>query len=814
MSRRRLRNILIAGVVAAALFVAGSWTAGHLAAERLAARLNRQFGVQLHWKSAWFRFPLGLSLHQASITMPDINGGERELFSVDHFRVDLASFPRASQPLQIANVMFSEPTLRIVRQVNGVVLHPHPSARPVPKISRALAFVVHRAGVVGARIEYRNEASSLPAFYTVFPDLNIDTTQPPGQPVHFAITTPAGQQTKFDVAGDIDLSRELLTFDHFTLAGDLSTFKLALSGPFNLALHGSLALDDIRKSNWTGSLSVHDVSTALIGKLPARNISADITLASAHTSETYVTGVLHHADAETDGSALHITGGTVGAGPRGWAVVDVLGALVMNGQPAVESSDVSFFDRWKCHGRVDFTATANGPYRPPAGQDPFEAIGHEVLAYPRGAAFRPPGFPQSFEQIVGGSIALRAGIVSFDHLSAKYGDDTVLLDSGRLILDDPRRQIPLSALHRQIELTDISSAILFTHHPPAYPRYMAKIMSDLSPSGGFGITGTLILPHRQPGEAKAPPADYNLTVTSTGDAELTLFGGARVQSIEGSADLTPSLITIPRLQGVLFGGTAWAQGKITPNRSAHTTTFAGQITGSDLQLIQVAKATGMNPQTFAHLAGLGGVRATITDTISPGKPWYDALQGNGALEAYDGAFASLPVISDVAQHKNPQADSPANATVQAPLTVDEAAGLFTIANRRVTFEKIAISSPALGFEGTGSIGFDRSLDLNLVIAPLGDWRERAKQANIPLISDVAGDVLGAVQKVLNAAQGSLINSVHVGGTVNKPVVQDTPAPVLTKGVASLFGQMLQPHKEHGLLNAVQAGDEPPAPSTK
>jgi hypothetical protein len=815
MSRRRLRKILFVAVVLAAAYVAATRTAGHVAAQRLANRLHQQFGVELHWKSAWFHLPLGLSLHHVSITMPDINGREAELFAVDYFRVDLQSLPRASQPLQIASVMLSQPTLRIVRQVNGVVLHPHTSSKPAGKTSHFMPFAVHQARVSGARLEYRNDAWNLPAFYTVLPDLIIDSTQSPGQPLRFAITTPSGHSAIFDVAGDIDLPRQALTFDHFTLAGDLAAFRLALAGQFRLALHGTMALDDIRKSNWTGSLSFHDVSTDAIRELPVRHVNTDVALASAHSPDTFATGALQHADADTDGASLHLTGATFGVGPRGWAVVDVLGSLDMHGAALPLESPATpiagtFFDRWQCRGRVEFTATANGPYRLTPGQDPFEAIGHEVLAYPRSVSLRPPGFPQSFEQIVGGSVSLRAGIVSFDHIRSKYGEDTVLFDSGRLILEDPGRRIPLSALHRQIELTDISSAILFTHTPPKYPRYMEKVMTDLHPLGGFGITGTLILPHRQPGETKPLPADYNLTVTSTGDAQLTLFGKARLQSIEGSAHLTPSLITIPRVQGVLFGGTAWAEGKITPNRSAYTTTYAGQITASELQLVQVGTAVGMKPQSIARLAGLGGVRATVADTISPGKPWYDDLQGSGFLEAYDGAFASLPVISDIAQHKNPQTPSPAPASsVAAPLTVDEAAGLFTIANRRITFQKIAISSPIIGLEGTGSMGFDRSLDLTLVIAPLGDWREHAKQANIPLISDVAGDVLGAVQKVLNAAQGSLINAVHVGGTVNKPIVQDTPAPALTKGLASLFGQMLQPHQDHRLLNAVQGEQDPP-----
>jgi hypothetical protein len=95
----------------------------------------------------------------------------------------------------------------------------------------------------------------------------------------------------------------------------------------------------------------------------------------------------------------------------------------------------------------------------------------------------------------------------------------------------------------------------------------------------------------------------------------------------------------------------------------------------------------------------------------------------------------------------------------------------------------------------------------LVIAPLGDWRSRAKDANIPIVSNVAADVLGALQRVVNAAQKKLVNSVQVTGTLNKPTVTDNPAPALTDGLKRLFGQMLQPHQDHRLLDTMRTQGE-------
>ena len=97
--------------------------------------------------------------------------------------------------------------------------------------------------------------------------------------------------------------------------------------------------------------------------------------------------------------------------------------------------------------------------------------------------------------------------------------------------------------------------------------------------------------------------------------------------------------------------------------------------------------------------------------------------------------------------------------------IGDAAAVFHIANRSIDIPRAAVNAPLVGLQGQGTVGFDRSLNLTVIAAPLGDWRDQMRQAKIPII----GDVLGAVQQLLNSVQGVLLYQFRVTGTVDQPI---------------------------------------------
>jgi hypothetical protein len=114
----------------------------------------------------------------------------------------------------------------------------------------------------------------------------------------------------------------------------------------------------------------------------------------------------------------------------------------------------------------------------------------------------------------------------------------------------------------------------------------------------------------------------------------------------------------------------------------------------------------------------------------------------------------------------------------------------------LTLRNAAISSPVVGLQGGGTMTLDgKELDLRVVAAPLADWRDNLKSTKIPIVSNVAGELAGGLQKMLNAATGALLYEFRVEGSVDRPEIIAVPTPVLTDSAAFVFEKMLVPPKK-------------------
>ena len=134
------------------------------------------------------------------------------------------------------------------------------------------------------------------------------------------------------------------------------------------------------------------------------------------------------------------------------------------------------------------------------------------------------------------------------------------------------------------------------------------------------------------------------------------------------------------------------------------------------------------------------------------------------------------------------------------LTAGQAAAVFEIYDQTVDLKQAAISAPVLGVQGTGKVSFNGDLDLHAVAAPLADWKDQLKRTKIPILSDVAGEVAGGIQKMINTASKTLLYEFRVTGKANKPRIETVPAPALTDGVAKVFGAMLKGDKLGDVFN--------------
>jgi hypothetical protein len=174
----------------------------------------------------------------------------------------------------------------------------------------------------------------------------------------------------------------------------------------------------------------------------------------------------------------------------------------------------------------------------------------------------------------------------------------------------------------------------------------------------------------------------------------------------------------------------------------------------------------------------------------------DTVKADGRFEIIDGDFYDLAAVQEISR------GAKVNDTNEAT-TVGYAAGAFTIHDRVIDFSRVALSAPVLGVQGTGRATFDGDLDFDVVAAPLADWKDQLKRTNIPIVSDVAGEVLGGVQKLINTATKTLLYEFHVTGRVGEPKVTPVPVPVLTEGVAKLFGSMVRGERVGEPMEAVE-----------
>jgi hypothetical protein len=482
-----------------------------------------------------------------------------------------------------------------------------------------------------------------------------------------------------------------------------------------------------------------------------------------------------------------------------WALADVAGAFEF--ADPEERRDAPPFG---LAGMLAFAASGSGAIIPPAGRTMLQAADYQATLVPSRVRVHPPKFPLPLENVGGDGgarVELRPGAVSVKNLAARYGGDDVLVRAARIpIPEDPRD------LKRSFAVEEIDGRIHFRHPSAEYPGKFNKVIANLRPQGPFEVGGGSFVrvtrvPPAEDGTTPEKPrrADWFFGI-STDAGSLTLTKKLLTfANLRGDATVSNLLVDVPRAEFSLLGGAGSFSGKIVPKKPFPVE--GGRLALREVDLGELGVL--LQPEKPSDkLAGRGFLNATFAGafTADPTVPPAQSLHGQGEFEAIEGQFWTLPVLGDI-HARTKKAGGNGNGNGGA--TLGELAGTFRIANRSVLIENAALTSPALGLVGSGTVGFDKSLDLRVVAAPLGDWRDHVKRTRIPIVSDVAGEVAGGVQRLLSTATRTLLYQFRVIGTADHPKVETIPAPVLTDPAAFLFGRMLDEHRKQRLLESVK-----------
>jgi hypothetical protein len=450
-------------------------------------------------------------------------------------------------------------------------------------------------------------------------------------------------------------------------------------------------------------------------------------------------------------------------------VQTALRASKMSGEISIALAGAMSRDAWQLRelhadcefkdaGKVAITGKASGPWH--AIKPWWEAVDHDVEIRARDFAFWPRKFPQRVEHINGEPARIAHGVVTFHNLTGAYGPDKLELRSARLDL----RELPARLAFREID-----STVAFAGKPNEYSPKLQKTLDMLAPAGPIIIGGDWVSVRTDREHPR-----YDLKISSD-TAALNINGGKLpLTKVRGDARVIPGRIDVQQVSADLWGGTATAVGAWMYGADD---SYRGRVTLRNIDLRNVPNQSKLKGRGFlvADVQGSGDALANLT--------------GGGEAEVTDGDFFELPIFRALfEQIKAKQA-----------ITAAEAATLFDIGGGVIRLRRAAVSAPVLGLQGGGEVGFDGKVNLEVVAAPLSDWRDHLKAAKVPIVSDVAGELAGGIQRMLNAATGTLLYQFRIDGNVKQPHVAAVPVPVLSDLGAAIFGHMLQEKKQDDRL---------------
>jgi hypothetical protein len=557
-------------------------------------------------------------------------------------------------------------------------------------------------------------------------------------------------------------------------------------GSVKLSGSADVPLRDPRKTRFDATLDLPE-ATARVPQWDASLDRLRMTLKLLGDATSTPKVMVESFEAASGQSVLKLSEGWLSAKDGRWWL-DARGVLsVGSNYDALPERVRRSLVKLRPRGSMRIAASANAPMR--SGTDP--AVEYEVVATPLDFAIHPDKYPLPIEHIAG-TLRVLPGLVKGEKLRGVYGQDQLLVTAARVPLPP---KVPLG----EVRFNEINGSVKFGGVPQDYPLALHELFGVLRPSGAWTITGNYILRPRD----EARRFEYQLGISA--DHGVIAPAPWRVPITDVRCDITcgarkggDGVFQITSAQGTALGGRLTGSGQIDTGigEAGKMLNYQGTIVARELDLRQLAPYLAASGEPAPKLSGRGFLDATFSGLGRyAGKSAVENLRAKGEFEVLDGQFWEVPVIREIVALIPGARDA---------AVAGQMAGTFEVRDGNMSFPNAALSSPALGLQGSGRLSFaGGALDLRVVAAPLADWKDRMKRTGIPLFSDAAGEIVGGIQKVLNSATKTLLYEFRVGGTVGKPQITTVPAPVLSDATAKLFGKMIAPPKDEQLIDAVR-----------
>ena len=812
---------------------------------RLENMVSDNLNARLTMDSLTYQFPYGVRAHNAAIVAKDEKGQEIDLLHVTDLELVLAKLPIGSGPLMIEKIIVKQPLGRLVMTEEGLIgrkglVKPDPGKTPEPlgdptqngksrkpakgkpsDYFRLRRFEIHDGEI--AFEDRRRQTMPRVIWKNLGAELNISPTT--GSLYSYEFTARNDPLAVANIRGNFDIDDLMLNVERFVLALKVEQgkpqeqlppmlqevlFQYGVAGALSINGNAHVSFHDPEQTRYQAALDMpaatmklpdgdgqfdratvklhvsSEQRTAATRELERPIVASELAIAASQPASRLATSrpgnqpaivvKLDLLEVGNGDTMLHVDKGEAVLDPTSdqWRVKDLLCRLDLGkAHSGLPKKIEQALNKMELSGKVKLTATATGPLRPRKDTPALDQIEYQVVAYPRDLAVKPPKWPGPITN-VSATIHANRDAILIENAEGSYHEDRFYVSLAR---------IPMEDIEKDVKIQEISGSVQLSGKVADYPKQFEVITEQLHPSGTWYAIGGY---DRRVGKLRpGEKPEYRFDIRCDGASAVVAENQIPLTNLKAEIVAGTRLIEIKRIEATALGGTLTGEAEITPGKGRDLI-YQGSAWIRDIDLKTLASYASTDEKKPTRLSGKGHLNVFVQGT-GPDETHsaLDNFRAQGKFEALDGDFWTLPVVDEVSGNTKVARDA---------LTVGQAAATFEIHDQIVNLKQVAISSTVLGVQGSGTVGFDGKLNLQAVAAPLADWKDQLKRTKIPILSNVASEVAGSIQKMLNNASKKLLYEFRVTGTAKKPNIETVPAPVLTEGVARIFGKMMKGEK--------------------
>jgi hypothetical protein len=785
----RRRKLLIAiSSILLILLIAIRFAVAPLLKRELVSTIEKRLYAHLVIGDLSYNPPYGVVARNCQL-IADNSTGQADLLDVEELSLRLAHLPLPGQPLVVEDLTIRGPSVHLVRTTDGFagetgLLRPDTSGDQSNNQKFSDLLRLRHLSIENGQVVYedRRHGNAPPAVWSRL-NFHIDTS--PLGPADYGFNIDADNlaAAQFQAKGAFNVDDLTATLDHFAV-----TVQAGEEGMNQLPPEYQKLL---RRYRVGGTLTLEGAAQGDIMHPENNSFSSTLSLqgGTAFSPEMQLNlGDLHFkilSAADIKGASLIISdfvarsGNGIFALKPGarfdidaqrwtWSLQNVDATLTRSTDaPATGGLDVI--------GSAEFTSAMTGPVS--ADADLKDATGGGELVF-KNLSVQPPTFPLPISNITCPPIRLAKGMLILRNFQAQYGRDRFQLNSARIALGQLK--------HGIARCSDLNGSLAF--HPPNayYPPPLDVAFQKVQPGGDFYFTG-----HGEFDRSRRKPLNYDVLLSCDSATLAILDPRFNVFQIKFDAEATQDSVQIPSFQCRTLDGKLrieQARLSMTAPNPFSANLFIDRLSVPKIVALAVPPKSG-----GIKLQGLADVHNSISGNArGTGYEVTRSLKAEGQFELYGGNLWDLPALKKITSNSKLAADA---------LAIGQAAALFRVRNGIIELRNAIISSPAIGVQGYGAIGFDGYLNLYAIVVPLSDWRQKLQGTSL----DFLASTLGSVQQALNETTEHLLYQYHVYGPASNPEAKTEGIPALQKDSAQDVTTMLQHQDTDRPISLLQNG---------